>query len=101
MPTKGFDFFIAEAGSKGEYHCGVCNTKCEVKRNVYGPTTFAEAMAKTFRYHDLFVCPHRDEKWHEQALNLVQAIEETPSRRVAQLMAQDLEDLLRENGISK
>ncbi len=99
MPTKGYDFFITDPGTEQTIRCHVCNTECDAKRNVYGPTSFATAMAKNFRLHDMFVCPHADTAWHEQALRLVRAIEETPSKRVAQLMQQDLEDLLGEHNI--
>lgn len=99
MPTKGYDFFIADPGTEQTRYCRVCKTECDVKRNVYGPTSFVTAIAKNFRLHDMFVCPHADTTWHEQALRLVMAIEETPSKRVAQLMQQDLEDLLDENNI--
>ena len=100
MPTKGYDYFIADPGTE-EKHCRVCGTKCEASRNVYGPTGFAAAMAQDVRLHDMFVCPHAGQVWHDQALRLVLAIEDTPSKRVASLMKQDLVDLLQEHGISK
>lgn len=98
---KGYDVHFTEPGSAQEMRCHVCDTKCEVKRNAYGPTGFAEAIGKKFRHHDLFVCPYRDEDWHKQALGLVLEIERTPSKRIAELMRQDLEDLLRDHGIHK
>ena len=54
-------------------------------------------MAKRFTHHDEFVCPHTDVAWHEQALQLKISIDESPSKRLAELMKADLEDLLREN----
>ena len=50
--------------------------------------------------HDLFVCAHAGEEWHELAVRPVLAIEDMPSRRVADLMRLDLLDLLAEHGIS-
>lgn len=94
MATKGYDLFITNAGAEQTMHCRVCKAPCKVRRNVYGPTGFVSAMAKRFTVHDSFVCPHADEDWHRQALRLVMAIEQTPSPRVAQLMQQDLQDLL-------
>jgi len=94
MSMKGYDYFTFEPGTTDAVECAVCGTVCEVTRNTFGPTSFAAAMAKSFRYHDAFACPHASEPWHEQALRLVLAIEETPSKRVAELMRQDLADLL-------
>lgn len=99
MSTKGYDYFVVEPASVEVMHCSVCQTACRVERNVYGPTSFATAMAKDFRLHDIFVCPFADTPWHEQALQLVVAIEETPSKRVAQLMQQDLAELLHEQNL--
>jgi len=95
----GYDIFYTKPGSTDEMYCLVCNTMCNVKRNTYGPANFASAVARRYDYYDVFICPHAEEEWHEQALQLVLAIEEMPSKRVAALMRQDLEDLLAENGI--
>ncbi|MBI4184732.1 MAG: hypothetical protein HY521_12130 [Proteobacteria bacterium] len=97
MARTGFDFFISEPNSTDEMFCRVCDSKCRVTRNVFGPTGFASAMAKQFRVHDEFVCPHTDKPWHDRALQLAIAIAETPSKRLAALMKADLDDLLREN----
>ena len=97
MAQADYDLFIGEVNCGGERQCRVCGTKCRATRNVFGPTGFVSAMAKRFNYHDEFVCPHTDEAWHEQALRLAIGISETPSKRLAELMRADLEDLLREN----
>jgi hypothetical protein len=76
-------------------HCAVCGIECLVRRNVDGPTGFVMAMAKQTRLHDVFTCPHRDEKWHKQAARLYQAIQDTPSPRLAALIRLDLEDVLK------
>lgn len=39
--------------------------------------------------------------WHNQALKLVEAIESTPSKRIAELMIKYLEELLEANDIKK
>ncbi len=97
MAQKGFDFFIAKPDSGEERDCRVCNSRCKVTRNVFGPTGFVSAMASSFTYHDEFLCPHTDEPWHNQALQLAIEIDATPSKRLAALMKADLQDLLKEN----
>ena len=54
-------------------------------------------MANKFAYHDEFVCLHTDEPWHEKSLQLAIAIDETPSKRLADLMRADLQDILNEH----
>ena len=56
-------------------------------------------MARMDEPRDKFSCPNLEEEWHEQAVQLVMEIEKTPSKRLAQLMQQDLEDVLNENKI--
>ena len=97
MARTGFDFFISEPNSTDEKSCRVCGSKCRVTRNVFGPTGFASAVAKKFSAHDEAVCPHTDETWHDKALQLAVAIDETPSKRLEALMRADLDDLLQEN----
>jgi hypothetical protein len=97
MAQSGYDFFIGKANCGEERICRVCGSNCHATRNVFGPTGFVSAMAKCFNLHDEFVCPHTDEAWHDQALRLAIAINETPSKRLADLMKADIEDLLRAN----
>jgi hypothetical protein len=92
---KGYDFFFRDPGTVDEICCRVCGAKCRVERNAYGPTGWAAAMAKHSCYHDKFTCPHGGEEWHEKALKLVEAINETPSRTIARLMKLDLKRILR------
>lgn len=99
MSTKNLDVFYENPGKVEQHVCRVCGTVCDVKRNVMGPTGWAEGMAKRAHLHDRFSCPYTSKDWHDQAAELVEAIEETPSPRVAALMRQDLQDLLRAHGI--
>ncbi len=91
---KGYDSFFEAPGTIESHICHVCGTTCDVERNKYAPTNHIAALAKKSTYHDYFFCPYRGEAWHEKAMELVKAIEETPSSRVAELMKLDLQDLL-------
>lgn len=97
MLERGYSYFVTDPGTEDQVECRVCGTVCDVTRDVYGPTSWATAGASSFKCHDAFVCPHADEGWHDQALELVHAIEDMPSKRVAELMKLDLEDLIREH----
>jgi hypothetical protein len=95
MGYKGYDLFFTAPGEVGEMACKVCRTTCTVHRDRYGPTGFVAAMGGLNRKHDLFECPNKELRWHEQALRLVIELEKTPSRRLAALMKKDLEEILR------
>ena len=95
---KGYDSFYLEPDSQDEMVCKVCGTTCHVERNVIGPTGWVEGMAGRGHWHDKFQCPHRNAAWHKKALDLVMEIEKTPSKRVAELLQLDLDELLQENG---
>lgn len=97
MPMKGYDVFYTEPDEVKTMHCKVCGTLCNVERSVHGPTGWIEGMAGRGHWHDKFECPHSGNPWHEQAIKLFMKIEETPSKRLAELMRLDLEDLLKEN----
>lgn len=94
---KGYDIFYEPPGTVNRRMCQVCGTECQVKRRQIGPTSWAGALAKIETLHDYFFCPHSEQPWHAQALALVQAIESTPSKRIAALMQEDLMDLLNEH----
>jgi hypothetical protein len=100
MATQGYDYLTTEPDQLEEWKCKVCNTPTVVTRGLYGPVSWASAIAKSFHHYDVFVCPFADDDWHHQAYRLVVAIEETPSKRIAQLMKQDLDDLLHQYLIS-
>lgn len=95
----GYEAFFEKPGEIQERRCRVCGTVCEAKRDQVGPTGWAEAVGNHSHLHDYFQCPYTGEAWHRQALELVQAIEKTPSERVAALMQQDLVELLEAHGI--
>lgn len=89
----------APPGTVREAECAVCGVAVMIEASD-GPTCFAMAMTpRQFRRpnpHDRLRCPNADCEWHEKAVKLVQAIAETPSPRVAELMRQDLDVILTE-----
>jgi hypothetical protein len=97
MSRKGYDVFFTKPDEQEAMYCKVCNTLCQVERSLTGPTGYIEAMGGRGHWHDQFTCPNSGKPWHEQALELILAIESTPSKRVARLMRLDLNDLLRKH----
>lgn len=87
----------------GEYlavTCGVCGRSMTVKRNVLGPTGFAEAMLvrndqSKGHLHDKFWCEDREESWHRQAKVVRDEARETPSKRLADLLNEEADEIVR------
>lgn len=68
--------------SPGEYEsmkCDTCGEEMTVERDVDGPTSSIEAMAKRSHKHDRFTCPNAGKMWHNQIIHLLRAIDKTPS----------------------
>ena len=100
MGTKGYDVFFSEPSKVGEMTCRVCGAKCDVRRGVSGPTSVAAAMGKLSAVHDCYSCPRSQEPWHDEALELVRAIDESHSPSLQALMQKDLDDLLAKHPLS-
>ena len=103
MATQGYGLFATQPNDHKSLECNICGTECLVERSLPVRLGVIAAMAgleqPRDKFYDEFSCPNLKEKWHEQAVKLVKEIEKTPSKRLAQLMQQDLEDLLNENKI--
>ena len=78
----GYEVFYTTPGKVSEMRCRVCGSICEVKRDVYGPSNFIEAISKVNDLYDLFTCPNTHQTWHEKALRLVLA---TPSKKLRKI----------------
>ena len=94
MLRHGLDYFTSSPGTTDQKRCLVCSSACRVKREIYGPTGWAAALARRPVRHDAFACPHADESWHREALDLVLARDQMPGKRVATLIQADLDELL-------
>ncbi len=92
---KGYELFFTDQDTVDEMRCKVCETVCDVKVGINGPSGFGEAMGRGSHLHDRFDCPHCDEEWHEQALELMQDIEKSPSPTLQNIMKDDLDDIVK------
>lgn len=102
MASHGYGLFSTEPNAHQSLKCNICGAECLVERNLPVPLGFAAGMAgldkkPRDKFYDRFSCPDLKKKWHKQSVRLVKEIEKTPSKRIAHLMQQDLEDLLHEN----
>ncbi len=94
MRRYGYDIVITKPNAKEALACTVCGAAMSVERNLPAWHGFASAMAGRASVHDAWTCPNSGEEWHDKARDLVQAIEQEPSQRVAALRREDLAELL-------
>lgn len=59
-----------DPGTVAAVECGVCGENMEVKRDVFGPTSYAEAASGGGHRHDSFTCPNLRENWHKRVCQL-------------------------------
>lgn len=74
--------------------CRACGSVCHVDRNKMEPTGFAEAMGGRGHLHDHFYCANSGAAWHNQAVRMIEALEDSPSPSIQQMMQKDLDALL-------
>lgn len=101
MPFKGYDAFHPNPGEYDKMHCLVCDAEMNVRRNCNGPTGMIEAMGGFKRLHDSFICPHTDEDWHKQALNLTREAEKTCSQKLTNLLLLERSEVIKSKKVSK
>lgn len=77
-----------------EVFCGVCGDKMGERRNVDGPTGYAESMSGSSHLHDAFVCPYSDEDWHKQAVALRSQANQTPSLKFAEMFREEADQII-------
>ncbi|MCB9000318.1 MAG: hypothetical protein H6540_09700 [Bacteroidales bacterium] len=98
MSKLGYDLFIEEANSSRKHTCNVCGAATEVNVAVDVARNFVNALRKSLEICDLHKCPHSEKQWHVTALKLIEEIEKTPSKSIAEIMRKDLLEILSENG---
>jgi len=103
-PTKTLrchsDHSFPEPGEYLAVYCGVCGKSMTVRRNVLGPTGFIEAMAvqngqSSGHLHDNFWCEDREEPWHRQARAIRDQAHHSPSKRLADLLTEEANEIVR------
>ena len=88
--------FLRAPGTVRSLRCAICGAVCDAERSVQVTLDWGPGMAKQTGIYDVFTCPARDEAWHEQAIELKNAIAETPNPRLAAMMQQNLDALLKQ-----
>jgi hypothetical protein len=91
----GWDHFTPAPGTKDKMFCRVCKCEMDVKRNVMGPTGWAEAISRKEHAHDTFSCAHAQEYWHNQARILLERIEKESSHTIATILKKEVKEVIK------
>lgn len=93
--------YTPDLGTVEEAHCGACGALMDVRRGSNGPRGWAEAMGRNARpdreyppTHDVFTCPHIEEGWHRQVLDLHREQKNTKSSIVRRIINSEIETIL-------
>lgn len=95
--VRELTFFIRKPGKFDSMRCGACGSVCDVKRGVFGPTCFAEAMVGRASEHDRFECPHSGEAWHDRCLIFHSAWKRIDDWSLAEIAREELLAAVSEN----
>ncbi len=95
--NTGLTVFNTAPGEKKEMYCNVCESRCEVKRNILDYKDFGSAMAKKKTRFDQFLCPHAKKEWHQKLEKLVEQKRENYSTKIDQMLQEEIEDIKAEN----
>jgi len=77
--------------------CGSCGANMDVRRNVLGATSWAEAMGHREHLHDSFICPNKKEGWHEKINDLKAEWRKTASNKIKKILEEEVIEILEAN----
>lgn len=98
-------YLFPDSGKVEMARCGVCNSLMNVKRNVLGPTSLAEAMAQKKHEHDSFFCPNHGRDWHEKIrllkvdVYMAEVDDEVNFKRKKKAVRKEIQRLLKEHAV--
>ena len=82
-------------------YCGVCGDQMTVKFGINGPTGSAESMAGHKHLHDRYMCPHRDEDWHQQVVALRMERKNSASAMIGEILEKEADLVLEQREATK
>lgn len=90
----GIDYFTPSAGVREEIHCKACGEPLSVKRNVKRTRGKYGFEIKPPRMIDVFSCENTDQRWHRQVIDLKKYLSRIPSRKISDIIEQEIEEIL-------
>jgi len=90
-------WFAPDPGTVSTAHCGVCGTQMLVRRNVFGATSWAEALGHRKHLHDRFICPQYPRAWHRRVANLMSSAMEETDRVTRKRILKKINEILKKH----
>ncbi len=88
--------YTPNAGTvEDDVHCGVCGDMMLVKRDCYGPRSYAQAVAGGNSLYDEFTCPNMAAGWHTQVVALRREANRTSSGKITAMLKDEIEQVLK------
>ena len=75
-------------------YCGICKEKMDVAKNVFAPTSWAEAMAGGKHKHDHFRCPNYNADWHRQIFDMKEEAFYTNDKNTKKRLEKEIKKIL-------
>ena len=98
--NRGYCF--PDPGEAQDINCGICAEKMNVKRGIFGPTGFIEAMSpRGGHWHDYFECPNLGELWHKHIVSLTDEQMKTNSAKIKQILEDEIQETLKTKKMPK
>ena len=79
--------------------CGICGRQMKVKRNVLGPTSWVESMARGKHLHDSFMCPNLNQDWHKKIVDLKIEEHNTASDKIKKILEKEILEILKVHAV--
>ena len=94
----GYDYFTPDPGEWGTKKCPICGKLMEVRRNVYGTTSYVESLTGSKRSHDVFYCKDAFEPWHVKIIELeLLKKKNAASKKFIDLINQEIVEIKKEH----
>lgn len=92
----GIDYFRLNPGLNQNLHCKACESVMDVELNKkikFG--RYGQALM-TPRIYDIYNCPNTGKRWHNHIVNLKGEIQKTISRKLQQIMEEEIQEILQD-----
>lgn len=92
----GYDYFTPAPGTETEMLCKACGAQMDVERNMNVFGRFGHV-----RVADIFSCPFSGERWHEQVIALLVFQRQLPSKKLCDLVSEEIAEIIKSKTPSK
>lgn len=89
----GIDCFTPPAGTVDKKNCAACHSEMQVERNILS-SSGKYGHPVPGRLEDIFTCQYSATAWHRQVIALLQERDKTASKKIDDLLAEEIQQIL-------